>query len=229
MLAAPIAEPNPGSTSSIKIHIAEAETQCWEKLRNEGTDPDQNVTIADLEQMVAQASPLIAQELGLSRANLPPIKFVDPNKPNNYFFNRIGIREPLQLAWTKNAAYHEAVHAQIVAESLYKMPVHLAFGRFTDKFGGPANETFTEVVTYEVLATQALEGDRLAECSFLRGMHWDTSVLMRGEAGETLTGDEQDYQAKPASIVLQALKGNTMYKGVELDSVAKLLSEMFLD
>lgn len=204
-----------------------AAKEAKQQLNADGVDPYKRQSQADLENMVRQMAPYIARELGVEKLNLPSIR-IKNQVSSNYAPNRIEL-SAANTAAAKMELTHEEIHAQALTQPLYAVILDLVTSRLfqMDTFAGPANETYAELVAYEVLANQALDGDKLAKLAFFVRAQGAFNTAWKGEVNDgQLTSDERAYRQKPAMKLLELLGGGPdTYRGVRLDGSAKLMKQ----
>lgn len=204
-----------------------AAKEAKQELLANGVDPYKQQSQADLDDMVRQMAPYIAHELGVEKLNLPPISIKNQGS-SNYAPNRIELSAANTSA-AKMELTHEEIHAQALTQPLYAVILDLVTSRLfqMDTFAGPANETYTELVAYDVLASQALDGDKLAKHAFFVRSQGAFNTALKGKMNEgQLSSNERAYGQKPAMELLKLLNGGPdTYRGVRLDASAKLMQQ----
>ncbi|GAF73722.1 unnamed protein product, partial [marine sediment metagenome] len=159
--------------SDLQILLAAARDDVHEQLRDEELNVWEEASPEDFKDSIDKAMPHIASELGLERVVIPSLHFEKSglvkiaasldlfNSGNNYFWfppNRLYLGgHKSSLAEAMESGIHEATHNQTLALSSYGQ-LKATTGMFGDSFGGTLNETFTEIVSWEVLADLALNG-----------------------------------------------------------------------
>ncbi|GEM_PF-4902838 len=209
-----------------------ADTHAWSNARL-GIDLDRVVTEKDIEQTVQNALPYIAHELGTDKVFDPYIEVYEldwysAGKRNSLGQNsletiRVELTIPLRLS--KLVSTHETVHAQRMKYNVLMSDLHKAakdlFGGFP---GSPLNESFAEVVTWEVLANQALDGDALAKYALLSKLGENITREYNNEPVVELSDTSRKYVAVPMRAIMGALRGGSdSYEGVRLDGIKELI------
>ncbi|MBI2575070.1 hypothetical protein HYV82_04250 [Candidatus Woesearchaeota archaeon] len=231
--------PSEWSLRDIYDFIFSASEQSWLNARS-GIDLDRVVTGNDIEQMVQNALPYIAHELKTDTVFNPYIEvepYIEVYEPdpssmqgqkvlgyNPREIIRVGLNfksgwtAPLALA--KHVSTHETVHAQRMSYNILMNELHEAAKYFFGGFpGSPLNESFAEVVTMEVLANQALDGDSLAQHALLSRLMEDM-ITDYDETYGRWSDTARKYVAVPTRAIMGALRGGSdSYEGVRLDGI----------
>jgi hypothetical protein len=233
-------EPEGDISEALIRHTSVAMGDAEQTLSENSVDILRESTDLDIEQMVAEVKPFIAYELGLDRLNSPRVKLVDEITESRIFMSGNGGQAYLDVIFlprssissSKSIAAHEYIHVQWLLMNLVDMIPHLfsnmvsllQLGKF-DGSPGPLKETYVEVLSWEVLADQALSGDDLARYSFFDEFNDSLRRMEMSESSSSITIlDDQLYKIKPARIVMEAISGErTHYAGIELDGVIALV------
>jgi hypothetical protein len=110
---------------------------------------------------------------------------------------------------------HESVHAQILAQPYYIFIADIL--KFWGERSSVLNEEYAQVATLEVLADQALDGDKLAEATLLTAISSANQLQKEPQIKQNL----KQYTTIPLEIFLDAASGKLKsYKGVQLDGIA---------
>lgn len=213
-------------TADLSRYFPRASNYALKDLQATGVDAEREVSRAEIQQMIDQTMPYLAQALGIDQLYMPPLTMAITD---DSFFYGLGVNmPPTKALYAKETAAHEYAHAQWLGRSFapWNLPRRIAeiIFRHSDRFANPLNETDATVTEFEVLADQALDGDPLARAAFLNDIEYAFNIKQRADAGEKLSKHDVMYAQKPATIALEALKGKrTSYHGIKLDGLTELL------
>lgn len=198
----------------------------WNQLKAAHVDPLAQASSADLEKILTDALPVIADVTGLYKLNVPNLTTMT-SRPNKGFYN------PL----TNEVVIDKSISTFFDAKYFLPHEFHHAQGFNMD-------ETAAVIVSWEVLARQALAGDMLARYvlsyDLTRAFQWkedwqsgkfttDVKGVLNwiGISGIITEGTKVTYYAEPASVLSERLEsGNLNYNGIPLNGLASFLSRI---
>lgn len=214
------------------------------RLDARGLNIDEEPMPEELEQSLDDALPHLASVLGTNRVYRPDIEVVERLPPSNYrdaiamfdvpsgiaSFPRSHPGGGLTSSNSKDKLVHEAAHAQALGGNFLEFTELMydqASGITGDRVGYRKrfldDHPLVELVTMEVLARQALEGDDLAQFAFAIETREKLSTLL--EAAEGSLVSEENYR-RPAELIMEMLSCRMSdYRGVRIDGIRKLLGK----
>lgn len=179
-----------------------------------------------LEQIINNSLPYIASVLGHSRIHNPKLSLVDKLSKDkakgeyNEQFDYIRLKNSVILGDLKYAVPHEFIHAQYAGGNILETINHVFLNGFSwltginSKF---SDGIFVSVTTEEVLARQALDGDKLAEYAFGKLMSDYFSAFNKPDI------EDPPEFAKSAKIILDNLSCKIdEYRGIRLYGIRGL-------
>lgn len=202
---------------------------------------DEEPTPEELEQSLDDALPHIASVLRTNRVYRPDIEVVDRLPPETWdgrgmldlqtgtaIIPRVHPYGSLTTTNSREVVIHEAAHAQAFGGHLFaftelmydwNFDTHLERAGYRQQF--IEDHAFVELITLEVLARQALEGDDIAE--FLFSMETLDRLKMIG-VNPSGNINEEEFHHRPAELIMDMLScRRSDYRGVRIDGIRKLL------
>ena len=218
-------------TDNLISHMAAAEKNIQAEI-SDVVEPKHQVSTKDVEIMIEQALPYVAKVLGTDKVYSPRLS--TSNRTSGVYYG-IGINIPTKHSYTsvKETVAHELIHAQYLGKSfrVWDVPKRLKeiLSRHSEK-SSKLNETFAEVSSLEVLARQALDGDKLAEAAFFGEIYQDLAWQSIWLKDSEKTGSyDVRYKKEPLRILHELLLGErTSYEGIKLDGTKQLLYRKML-
>jgi hypothetical protein len=177
----------------------------------------------DLEEIARAAEPYIAHELQINSVNRPRILPVSISENISGSYRLSGPYGMNYIEFDgksdelcKLIITHESIHAQILALPYYKA-LAADLMNFFGKKSSLYDETYVQVATLEVLADQALDGDKEAKLTLLNFIS-TMNVVRKGEISRW----DPPYYTFPLDIFFNASSGKQKYyQGIELDGMAE--------
>lgn len=203
------------NTDYMQQRLTLAAERSGKELKRMGIDPNRETTTDEIEQIAKEAVPYISEVLGIKEVNVPPIKINTEENGYYKFANYIAIAQG--PAWIKKVTVlHELAHAQRWQE--------LKAGNLV-LFLNTGDEEFAEIVAWESLAKQALQGDKLANYSLINHILCNLNVARgKGEYPQCFGNSG----AKPVIVSMEALNGRENYNGVKINALAEFLRKNVL-
>lgn len=203
------------NTDHIQQLLTSAAERSGKELKRMGIDPNRETTTDEIKQIAKEAVPYISEVLSIKEVNVPPIKI--NNEENGYykFANYIAIAQC--PAWIKKVTVlHKLAHAQRW-QGLKAGDLAL--------FINTGEEEFAEIVAWESLAKQALQGDQLANYALINSILCNLNVVRGKDEYPQCFGNSG---AKPIIVSMEALNGRENYNGAKITALAEFLRKNVL-